>query len=31
VQLGQWLLDETEDPPIPALMGKVVGLLMQPA
>ena len=31
VQLGQWLLDDTEDPPIPALMGKVVGLLMQPA
>jgi len=31
VQLGQWLLDDAEDPPIPALMGKVVGLLMQPA
>lgn len=31
VQLGQWLLDGTEDPPIPALMGKVMGLVSQPA
>lgn len=31
VQLGQWLLDGTEDPPIPALMGKVMGLISQPA
>jgi 2-polyprenyl-6-methoxyphenol hydroxylase-like FAD-dependent oxidoreductase len=31
VQLGQWLLDRTENPPIPALMGKVMGLVSQPA
>lgn len=31
VQLGQWLLDGTENPPIPALMGKVMGLIAQPA
>jgi 2-polyprenyl-6-methoxyphenol hydroxylase-like FAD-dependent oxidoreductase len=31
VQLGQWLLDEVEDPPIPPLMGKVMGLVSQPA
>lgn len=31
VQLGQWLLDGTENPPIPALLGKVFGLVSQPA
>lgn len=31
VQIGQWLLDGTENPPIPALIGKVMGMVSQPA